>query len=145
MMSALVKIFLDALGLAQQIRRVHLRKFDEFLQCLHRLFEFLGEFLMFLVLPGVPQRAEAGLQQDHPILEVAVETLQLFREPPHLLWIHDCLGHRVSSRLWLSAPLLPDICHHAITILTSSEWQNSGAAPLSIYDLRFAVYDNPAC
>src|SRR5690348_15304830 len=139
MMSALVQIFLDALGCSQQIRRVHLRKLDEFLQGLHRLFEFLGELLMFLVLPGVPQRAEAGLQEDHPILEVAVETLQLFREPPHLFRIHDCLGHRVSSRLWFAAPLLPDICHQAITILTRSEWQNSDAAPLSIYDLPYTV------
>jgi len=51
----LLQIFLDALGLSQQVRRVLLGQLDKSLQCLHRQFKLLCEFLMLLVLPSVSQ------------------------------------------------------------------------------------------
>src|ERR1019366_6303922 len=43
---ALVEIFLDALGFAQQKRRVFLGQLGEFFQRLHRLLELLGKVFM---------------------------------------------------------------------------------------------------
>jgi hypothetical protein len=91
--SMLVQIFLNALGFSQQIRRVLLGQFDELLQRLHRRPEFIGKLLVFLVLPSVSQRREAGLQQNQPVLQVGVEPVQFVGEPPHLFGIHDCLCH----------------------------------------------------
>jgi hypothetical protein len=50
----------------------------------------------FLVLPGVAQGGKARLQGDHLVLEVAVEPLEFLGKTPHLLRIHDCLGHKRS-------------------------------------------------
>jgi len=57
---------------------------NELLQRLHRQPEFVGELLVFLVLPGVSQRREAGLQQNQPVLQVGVEPVQFVGKPPHL-------------------------------------------------------------
>jgi hypothetical protein len=90
---ALIEIIFDALGFAQQVWRVFLGQLGEFFEGLQGLPEFLGKFLVFLVLPGVTQRRKAGVEQDHPVFDFGVKALQFFSEPPHLLGIHDCLGH----------------------------------------------------
>jgi hypothetical protein len=91
--SVLLQIFLDALGFSQQVRRVFLGQLDKLLQRFHRQSKFLGEFLMLLVLPGVPQRGKTGLEQDQAVFQVGVEPLQFVGESPHLFGIHDCLRH----------------------------------------------------
>src|SRR5262245_23233249 len=95
--SMLVQIFLDALRLAQQERRVGVGRLDEFLQNFHRVAEFLGKFLVLLVLPGVAERVKAGVEERHAILQLDVEPLQLLREPAHFAGIHYGLWHRRSS------------------------------------------------
>ena len=69
------------------------RQLDKFPQRLHGLLELLGKLLVLLVLPGVAQRREARVQQDHAVVEVAVEALQFLGELPHFFRIHDCLRH----------------------------------------------------
>src|SRR6266516_4667746 len=85
---ALVEILFDALGLAQQVRRVLVGHFDEFFHRLHGLLEFFGELGVLLVLPRVAQRRKPRLQRNDPILEVAIEPLQFLGETPHLFGIH---------------------------------------------------------
>ena len=93
-----MQIFLDALGFSQEIGRVLLGQLDKFFERLHRRLEFIGELLVFLVLPGVAQRAEARLEHHQPVFEVGVEPLQLVRKPPDFFRIHDCLCHSVTFR-----------------------------------------------
>src|ERR1035441_5033670 len=107
---ALVQVFLYALGFSQQIRRMLVGDLDEPLERLHGLLELLRELHVLLVLPGVAQRRKPRLQRHDLVLEVGVEPLQLLGEAPHLLGIHDCLGHSVSFCLclWLAgAPGAP--------------------------------------
>src|SRR6516225_9852838 len=113
MTSTLVEVFLDALGLSQQVRRVHLGKLDEFLQRFHRQLEFLGKLVVLLILRRVSQGAKTGLQQDHPVFQITVKALQLFREPPHLLRIHDRLCHCISSRFLVVRRI---IAHHSVVL-----------------------------
>jgi len=84
------------LSLAEEIGGVLVGDVDEFLERLERLLEFLGEFDVLLVLPGIAQSGEAGLKRDHLILKVGVEPLEILGEPPHLFGIHDCLRHNRS-------------------------------------------------
>jgi hypothetical protein len=48
---------------------------------------------VFLILPRVGERREAGLEQDNPVLQVGIEPVQLIGKSPHLFGIHDCLRH----------------------------------------------------
>src|ERR1017187_1361179 len=91
--SSLVEILLDALGLAQQERRVFLGQLGEFFERLHRLLELLGKFFMLLVRPGVAQRRKPRVEQHHAVFDLAVEALQFLGEPPHFFRIHDGLRH----------------------------------------------------
>jgi hypothetical protein len=91
--SALVQIFLDALRLAEQEGCVLLGKLSELFERLHGLFEFFGKFGVLLIGPRIAQRDKAGVQQNHAVLNFAVEALQFLREPPHLFGIHDGLRH----------------------------------------------------
>src|SRR5580704_3098091 len=99
----LVQIFFDALGFAQEIGRVLVGSLDKFFERLHGLLEFVGELHLFLILPGVAQRGEAGLEGGHAVLEVGVEFFQFGREFPDLFGVHDGLWHRVIS-LYVSEP-----------------------------------------
>src|SRR5258706_14634188 len=73
---ALVQIFFDALGFAQQIRRVLIRDFHEMLERLEGLLEFIGKFFVLLVLPGIAQRGKTRLQRSHSILQIHIGPLQ---------------------------------------------------------------------
>src|SRR5229473_2198748 len=94
--SVLIEVFLDSLRLPQQEWGLLVRHFDELLEGFHGLLEFLGEFGMFLVLPGVTEGGEAGLERDDAVLEVGIEPLKFLGESPHLFGVHDCLGHNRS-------------------------------------------------
>jgi len=89
----LIQVLLDALGFAEQERRVLIGTFDEFLEDLHRVPEFLGEFGVFLVLPSVPQCGKSGLQQGHAILSFQIESFEFLRKPANFAGIHDGLWH----------------------------------------------------
>src|SRR5438552_12836084 len=93
MMLALVQIFLDALGFAQQVGGVRVGNLDEFPERLQSLLELLRELEVLLVLPGISQSGKARLERSHAILEIQIEALQFFSEAPHFLRVHDCLGH----------------------------------------------------
>src|ERR1043166_7779745 len=95
-MLTLVQILLDTLRLAEKERRVLVRHFDELFHRLHRFFELLGELHVLLVLPGVTEGGEAGLERYDSILQVRVEPLYFLGESPHLLGIHYCLRHKLS-------------------------------------------------
>jgi len=69
----------------------------EFQQRLHGLPELFGEFGMLLVLPGLAQRGEPGLQKRDSILEIQVESFQFLGEPPNLGGIHHSFRHVVLS------------------------------------------------
>src|ERR1035438_3498261 len=101
---SLVQVLLDALRLSQQVRRMLVGDLDELLQRLHGLLEFIRKLDVLLILPRVAQRRESRLQRHHLVLKVGVESLEFLRKAPHLLGIHDCLGHKVSFclRLWLT-------------------------------------------
>src|SRR5438477_6631561 len=89
------QILLDALGFPQQKRRVLAGNLHEFQQRLHGLPELFGELGMLLVLPGLAQRGEPGLQQGDSILKIQVETFEFLGETPHLGGIHDRFRHIV--------------------------------------------------
>ena len=91
--STLVKVFVDALGFAQEEGGVALGDFGEFFEGLHGGDEFLGEFFVFLVLPGGGEVCEAGVQRLGAGLDVIIEAFQFFGEPAHFLGVHDCLCH----------------------------------------------------
>jgi len=91
--SVLFEVFLDALGFAQEERCLAIGCLDEFAQDLHGVAEFLGEFGVFLVLPGVAQGIEPGLQGGHAVLEFDVEPFEFLGEPADLLRIDDGLCH----------------------------------------------------
>src|SRR5215471_18412173 len=86
--SSLVEVFLDTLGFAHQVGRVLVGYLDEFFERLHRLLEFLGEFGVLLVLPGVGQSREARLQRSQPVLQFGIEAFELVGEATHLLGVH---------------------------------------------------------
>src|SRR5580765_1294563 len=90
---ALVEILLDSLGFAHEVRGVRVGGLDKLFQCLQGLFEFLREFEVLLVLPGIPQGGKPRLQRGHAILKIRVEPLQFFGEPSNFFRVHDCLGH----------------------------------------------------
>ena len=64
---------------------------DELFQRLGGLREFVGELDVLLVLPSVAERAEAGLERHHPVLEVDVEALEFLGETTDFRGVHDCL------------------------------------------------------
>src|SRR5678816_3150012 len=70
MPSTLVQVLFDPLRLAQQVRGMLIGDLDKFLQRFHRLFEFVGELGVFLVLPGIAQGGEARLQRNHLVLQI---------------------------------------------------------------------------
>ena len=70
------------------------RHLDEFFQGFHGSFEFLGEFFVFLVGPGITEGGEASVEHAHAVFKVAVETLEFVGEPADFFGIHYCLGHR---------------------------------------------------
>src|SRR5258708_3581398 len=118
--SALVEVFLDPLGFAQKVGGVLAGKLDEILERFYCLPEFLGEFFVLLVLPGIAQGAEAGVKEDHAVFEIAIESLEFLGKPPHLFRIHDCLGHSFSLSLGLTyrvfrnIPALGSLCEPLI-------------------------------
>jgi hypothetical protein len=50
------------------------------------------------------------VQQHHAVLDLAVETLQFFREPPHFFRVHDGLRHIFARMLLLRARCLIPAC-----------------------------------
>lgn len=91
--SVLFEVFLDALGLAQEEGCLAVGGFDEFAEDLHGVAEFLGEFGVFLVLPGIAQGVEPRLEGGHAVLEFDVEAFEFLGEPADLLRINDGLCH----------------------------------------------------
>jgi hypothetical protein len=55
---------------------------DEMRQHPYGLFEFLGEFLVFLVAPGVAEGVELGLQDGQVLSDVTSEVFQPAGEAP---------------------------------------------------------------
>ena len=57
---------------------------------------------MLLVLPGIAQRGEAGLQRNDSVLQIGIEPFQLIGEAPHLFRIHYGLWHNLLSKYGLN-------------------------------------------
>src|SRR5580698_3893655 len=104
-MSPLVEIFVNALGLAQQVRCMDFGSLDKFFQRLHGGFKFLGKLFVFLVLPGIAQGGETRHQENEPVFEVTVEALEFLGEPPHFFRVHDCLSHSRAFRRYCYMPI----------------------------------------
>ena len=83
--------------------------FDELLEHLHGGDEFLGKFLMLLILPGSAERDEAGLQGGGTRLHVIIEAFEFLGEATHFFGIHDGLGHEYSGGLdlWNENGIMP--------------------------------------
>ena len=91
---ALVEVFLNAGGFAEQKGGMFFGDFHEFAEGFHGGDEVFGEFFLFLVLPGGGEGGEASVEGGGAALDVFVEALEFFGEAAHLFGIHDCLGHR---------------------------------------------------
>jgi len=72
--------------------------FQEAVDDLHRLREFLGEFLVFLIAPGVAQACELALQGRELIVHLTAKPLETVRETPQFARIDDGLGHELPLR-----------------------------------------------
>lgn len=64
---------------------------------------------MFLVLPGICQSGEAGLEEGQSILNVLVKAVEIVGESPDLGGIHDGLRHG-SVVCWRQAADCPTLC-----------------------------------
>src|SRR5215212_844411 len=78
--SALLEVVFDPLGLAEQERDVLLGHLQELLEDGDRLFELLGEPVVLLVPPGVPEGQELGVERRQVAADVAGEDLQVVGE-----------------------------------------------------------------
>src|SRR5687768_6229399 len=90
---ALLQVVFHALGLAEQERDVLVGRLDEPSDDLHRLFEFLDEFVMLAVAPARAEAGELSMHDGHLGEQIVVELLQAHGEPPKFLWIGDGLRH----------------------------------------------------
>jgi hypothetical protein len=91
--SVLGEVIFDAPGFAEEERDVLVGDFDELEECFHGALEFIGEAGVLLVLPGIAEGGESGLEEGEAVLGIEVEALEFFGEAPDLSGIHDGLGH----------------------------------------------------
>ena len=89
----LLQIFVDAFRLAHQERDMQVGNFEEMLDHVQGLLEFLRELFMLLVAPGVAQTRHLRVQARQTLAQIAVELLEMMGETPKLQGIHDCLRH----------------------------------------------------
>jgi hypothetical protein len=90
---ALLEIFLDPFGLAEQKRDMFVGRPDELAENLNGLREFAGELLVFLIAPGVAEGGELSVQDGELMLQFAVEMFQPVSEAPQVGGIDDGSGH----------------------------------------------------
>src|SRR5688572_14390110 len=96
--SPLLKVFLDPLRLAQQIRGVLVGRLDVLGDDLHVLVEVLDEFLVLLVSPRRAQGVQLCAQRRQPLLEFLVELLEVVGETTQFDGVDDGLRHRARNR-----------------------------------------------
>jgi hypothetical protein len=91
--SALLEIFLDPFGLAEQERDVLIGRVDEPLDHLEGLFEFLDELVVFTVAPGLAQTAELTVQRGQLRHHLVIELLEPGRKSSEIFRVNNGLSH----------------------------------------------------
>src|SRR5271166_4945058 len=92
-LSSLLQILVRTIGLAHQEWNVLVGRVDEALDDLHRLLEFLDEFVVLAVAPGLAQAGDLTVEHGQLVHEIVVELLQPRGESADFLRIHDGLCH----------------------------------------------------
>jgi hypothetical protein len=91
-----LQIFLDPLSLTKQEWDVLIRGLHEMPDNPHGVLEFLDEFFMLLVTPGVTQADQLPVQDQELVLQLVIELFEVMSKPLEFGWIDNGLRHETT-------------------------------------------------